>query len=198
MEGSEYHTILARDIDATPRYLATGTATCMAANRISYAFDLSGPSVVVDTACSSSMVALHHAVRSLRDDEASMAIVCGAKLILSPDMFVPSSEMGFLSSSGRCRSFDAAGDGYGRGEGVLALLLKPLQVALADRDPIRAIVKGTRLNQDGRTKGITLPSADAQQRNMQSLYKRLNICPDDIQYLEAHVSISNLFSHPKT
>lgn len=154
MEGSEYHTILARDIDATPRYLATGTATCMAANRISYAFNLSGPSVVVDTACSSSMVALHHAVRSLRDDEASMAIVCGAKLILSPDMFVTSSEMGVLSSSGRCRSFDAAGDGYGRGEGVLALLLKPLQVALADRDPIRAIVKGTRLNQDGRTKGI--------------------------------------------
>lgn len=192
MEGSEYHTILARDIDATPRYLATGTATCMAANRISYAFNLSGPSVVVDTACSSAMVALHQAVRSLRDDEASMALVCGAKLILSPDMFIPSSEMGFLNSSGRCRSFDAAGDGYGRGEGVLALLLKPLPAALADRDPIRAVVKGTRLNQDGRTRGITLPSADAQQRNMQSLYKRINVCPDDIQYLEAHVSISNL------
>lgn len=99
---------------------------------------------------------------------------------------MPSSEMGFLSSSGRCRSFDAGGDGYGRGEGVLALLLKPLQAALADHDPIRAIVKGTRLNQDGRTRGITLPSADAQQHNMQSLYRRLNICPDDIQYLEAH------------
>lgn len=189
MEGSEYQSILARDIDTTPRYAATGTATCMAANRISYAFNLSGPSIVVDTACSSAMVALHQAVRSLQGDEANMALVCGAKLILSPDMFVPSSEMGFLSSSGRCRSFDAAADGYGRGEGVLALLLKPLQAALSDLDPIRAIVKGARLNQDGKTRGITLPSADAQRRNMQSLYKRLNICPDDIQYLEAHVSI---------
>ncbi|MCJ1465537.1 hypothetical protein MMC07_004155 [Pseudocyphellaria aurata] len=186
MEGSEYNTILARDIDATPAYSATGTSTCMPANRISYAFNLSGPSLVVDTACSSAMVALHQAVRSLRSNEAGMALVCGAKLILSPDMFVPSSEMGFLSSSGRCRSFDAAGDGYGRGEGVLALLLKPLEAALADRDPVRAVVKGSRVNQDGKTKGITLPSADAQQRNMQSLYERLMICPNDIQYLEAH------------
>lgn len=192
MEGSEYNSVLARDIDATPAYSVTGTSTSMAANRISYAFNLSGPSLVVDTACSSAMVALHQAVRSLRGNEAGMALVCGAKLILSPDMFVPSSEMGFLSSSGRCRSFDAAGDGYGRGEGVLALLLKPLEAALADRDPIRAVVKGSRLNQDGRTKGITLPSADAQQRNMQSLYERLRICPDDIQYLEAHVSNLNV------
>ena len=151
MEGSEYHSILARDIDATPEYLATGTATCMSANRISYAFDLSGPSIVVDTACSSAMTALHQAVRSLRGGEAHMALVCGAKLILSPDMFIPSSEMGFLSPSGRCRSFDVAANGYGRGEGVLAFLLKPLKAALDDRDPVRAVIRGTRLNQDGRT-----------------------------------------------
>ena len=187
MEGSDYHNVLARDIDATPRYLATGTPTCMAANRLSYFFNLSGPSVTVDTACSSTMAALHHAVRTLQHGDSDMALVCGAKLILTPDMFIPSSELGFLSPSGRCRSFDAAADGYGRGEGVLALLLKPLERAVADNSPIRAVIKGTRLNQDGRTKGITLPSAEAQRKNMEELYKELDICPSDIHYLEAHV-----------
>ena len=191
MEGCDYHSVLARDIDATPRYLATGTATCMAANRLSYFFDLSGPSLSVDTACSSTMAALHQAVRSLQTHEASTALVCGAKLILTPDMFMPSSELGFLSPSGRCRSFDAAGDGYGRGEGVLALLLKPLEEALANHDPIRAVIKGTRLNQDGRTQGITLPSADAQKHNMEGLYSKLGLSPNDIQYVEAHVCFSS-------
>lgn len=195
MEGCDYHSVLARDIDATPRYLATGTANCMAANRLSYFFDLSGPSLSVDSACSSTMAALHQAVRSLQTDEASMALVCGAKLIFTPDMFMPSSELGFLSPSGRCRSFDAAGDGYGRGEGVLALLLKPLKEALADNDPIRAVIKGTRLNQDGRTQGITLPSADAQRNNMETLYSKLKLSPNDIQYVEAHVC---LLSHRMT
>ena len=117
-----------------------------------------------------------------------MALVCGAKLILTPDMFIPSSELWFLSSRGRCQSFDAAADGYGRGEGVLALLLEPIESAIADKSPIRAVIKGTRLNQDGRTNGITLPSSDAQTRNTEGLYKKLNVCPDDIHYLEAHVS----------
>ena len=187
MEGCDYHTILARDIDATPRYLATGTPICMAANRLSYFFNLSGPSLAVDTACSSTMAALHQAVRTLQHGDSGMALVCGAKLILNPDMFMSSSELGFLSPSGRCQSFDAAADGYGRGEGVLALLLKPLKAAVADRDPIRAVIKGTRLNQDGRTQGITLPSADAQKENMGELYSELGITSKDIQYLEAHV-----------
>ncbi|MCJ1283507.1 hypothetical protein MMC26_002837 [Xylographa opegraphella] len=132
------------------------------------------------------MAALHQAVRSLEGKEAGMAMVCGAKLIINPDMFMPSSELGFLSPSGRCRSFDAEGDGYGRGEGVLAVLLKPLESALADHDPIRAVIRGTRLNQDGRTQGITLPSANAQKQNMECLYKRVGLSPSDIQYVEAH------------
>ena len=160
----------------------------MAANRISYFFDLSGPSMSIDTACSSAMAALHQAVRTLQHGDSRMAIVCGAKLILSPDMFMPSSELGFLGPCGRCHTFDAAADGYGRGEGVIALLLKPLKQAIANRDPIRAIIKGTRVNQDGKTQGITLPSADAQRCNMQALYEELGIPPADIQYLEAHVS----------
>ena len=188
MEGCDYHTILARDLDATPRYLATGTPTCMSANRLSYFFNLSGPSMAVDTACSSTMAALHQAVRTLQRGDSTMALVCGAKLILNPDMFMPSSELGFLSPSGRCQTFDAAGDGYGRGEGVIAILLKPLETALSDGDPVRSVIKGTRLNQDGRTQGITLPSASAQRDNMSALYQELGICPSDIQYLEAHVS----------
>ena len=187
MDSCDYHSVLSRDIDANPRYLATGTASCMAANRISYFFDLSGPSMTVDTACSSTMAALHQAVGGLQHGEMKMALVCGAKLIISPDMFIPSSELGFLSPSGRCRSFDAAGDGYGRGEGALAILLKPLKEALAHRDSVRAVVKGTRLNQDGRTQGITLPSSKAQKLNMDALYSKIGISPNDVQYLEAHV-----------
>lgn len=187
MEGSDYHTIQARDLNTTARYLATGTPTCMAANRLSYFFNLSGPSMSVDTACSSTMAALHQAVRTLQHGDSKMALVCGAKLILNPDTFVPSSELGFLSPSGRCKSFDAAGDGYGRGEGVLAILLKPLKAAIADGDPVRSVIKGTRLNQDGRTQGITLPSANAQKENMEGLYRELGIEPKDVQYLEAHV-----------
>ena len=159
----------------------------MAANRLSYFFDLSGPSMSIDTACSSTMAAFHQAVRTLQHGDSKMALVCSAKLILNPDMFMSSSELGFLSPSGRCQSFDAAGDGYGRGEGVLAILLKPLREAIADGDPIRSVIKGTRLNQDGRTQSITLPSATAQKNNMERLYQELGINPSDIQFLEAHV-----------
>lgn len=160
-----------------PKYIVTGTAGCMTANRLSYFYNLSGPSMRVDTACSSSMAALHQAVRTLQHGDSGMALVCGANLIFSPDSFISMTELGFLSPSGRCRSFDAAADGYGRGEGIAAILLKPLQKAVTDGDPIRAVIKATRLNQDGRTQGITLPSAQAQQQNMESLYSELGILP---------------------
>ncbi|KAL9052823.1 MAG: hypothetical protein Q9206_004159, partial [Seirophora lacunosa] len=185
-EGSDYHSVLTRDPDVTPKYIVTGTAGCMTANRLSYFYNLSGPSMRVDTACSSSMAALHQAVRTLQHGDSAMALVCGANLIFNPDSFISMTELGFLSPSGRCRSFDAGAQGYGRGEGIAAILLKPLRRAIADRDPIRAVVKGTRLNQDGRTQGITLPSALAQQRNMESLYHELDILPSAMQYLEAH------------
>lgn len=97
------------------------------------------------------------------------------------------SELGFLSSDGRCKSFDASGDGYARGEGVLALLLKPLDKALLDGDPIRSVIRGTRINQDGRTNGITLPSPEAQTQNLYALYNDHGLLPGDVQYLEAHV-----------
>ncbi|EWC44095.1 hypothetical protein DRE_07230 [Drechslerella stenobrocha 248] len=183
---TDYHTSLLRDVDATPKYQATGTANSIAANRISYTFNLTGHSVSLDTACSSTIVALHMAVKTIQNGEAPMAIVCGANLILNPDMFVHMSELGFLSPRGRCHSFDASGDGYVRGEGCLALLLKPLKQAIKDNDPIRAVIKGTRLNQDGRTQGITLPSSAAQRANMLALYGDHGINPADVQYVEAH------------
>ena len=123
-----------------------------------------------------------------------MALVTGSNLIISPDMFIHMSELGFLSPSGRCRSFDGSGDGYARAEGVLAIVLKPLSQALKDSDPIRAVIKGTRINQDGRTQGISLPSAEAQRANLEALYKQYALSPGDIQYLEAHVSITLCFS----
>lgn len=97
------------------------------------------------------------------------------------------SELGFLSPDGRCKSFDASGNGYARGEGVLALLLKPLDKAIDAGDPIRSVIRGTRINQDGRTNGITLPSSKAQTENLRALYDHHGLLPGDVQYLEAHV-----------
>lgn len=115
-----------------------------------------------------------------------MAVVCGVNLILNPDMFVHMSQLGFLSPTGRCRSFDAKGDGYARGEGALALILKPLGQALEDGDPIRAVIKASRINHNGRTQGISLPSKEEQQANLEELYSSTGIDPASIQYVEAH------------
>ena len=115
-----------------------------------------------------------------------MAVVCGVNLILNPDMFVHMSQLGFLSPSGRCRTFDAKGDGYARGEGALALILKPLGQALDAGDPIRSVIKATRINHNGRTQGISLPSKEEQQRNLEGLYGSSGIDPASIQYFEAH------------
>ncbi|CRK15834.1 hypothetical protein BN1708_011576 [Verticillium longisporum] len=186
MTWNDYAISLFRDVDATPKYMSTGACSAIAANRVSYFFDLHGPSLVLDTACSSTMYALHHAVAALHAGEAEMAVVNGSNLILNPDIFVAMSEMDFLSPTGWCRTFDAAGDGYVRAEGVLALLLKPLDKAIRDGDPIRAVVRGTRVNQDGRTQGLTLPSSEAQRANMQALYAESRLDPADVQYFEAH------------
>jgi amino acid adenylation domain-containing protein len=176
-----------RDLSSVPKYTSTGSSNPgILANRISYFFDLHGPSLVVDTACSSTMVSLHYACQSLKSGESKMAVVCGVNLILNPDMFVHMSQLGFLSPSGRCRTFDAKGDGYARGEGALALILKPLGQALDDGDPIRAVIKATRINHNGRTQGISLPSKEEQQRNLEGLYGSTGIDPASIQYFEAH------------
>ena len=188
ISGFDYATSLLSDTDNMPNHTSTGTSNAIAANRISYVWDLRGPSLTIDTACSSTMVALHHAVASLKARESSMALVCGSNIILNPDMFIHMTQLGFLSTDGRCRSFDASGNGYARGEGVAAILIKPLEHALADNDPVHAILKGTRVNQDGKTASITQPSQAAQVENMTALYNSLDLSSADIQYVEAHVS----------
>ena len=185
---TDYREMLFRDPDAAPLYTVTGTGTSLISNRISWFFDFKGPSFTVNTACSSSLVALHQACQSLRSEESSMAIVGGSNLILSPEMFIFFSNQNFLSRDGLCKSFDASGDGYSRGEGVAALLLKRVDHAIRDGDPVRAIVRGTGVNQDGRTKGITLPSAQAQADLIRSTYQSAGLGYEDTHFFEAHVS----------
>lgn len=134
--SADYSDLLGRDVDNLPTYFATGTARSIASNRISYFFDLHGPSMTIDTACSSSLVALHQAVQSLRSDESSAAIVGGCNLLLGPEQYVAGSKLNMLSPTGRSRMWDKDADGYARGDGVGVLVLKTLSAALADGDSI--------------------------------------------------------------
>ena len=188
----DYREMLFRDSEAAPLYTVTGTGMSLISNRVSWFYDLRGPSFTVNTACSSSLVALHQACQSLRSGESSMAVVGGSNLILSPEMFMFFSNQNFLSRDGLCKSFDASGDGYSRGEGVAAIILKRVNDAVRDRDPIRAVVRGTGVNQDGMTKGITLPSSDAQAALIRSTYKSAGLDVNDTHFFEAHVSFTYL------
>ena len=140
----------------------------------------------MDTACSSSLVALHLACQSLRTGESDIAIVGGVNLLLNPEMFMYFSNQHFLSPDGKCKSFDVSGNGYGRGEGIAALVLKRVDDAVAVQDPIRAVIRGTGSNQDGHTKGFTLPSAEAQANLIKDTYRAAGIGFEDTHYVEAH------------
>lgn len=182
----DYRDMLARDLQNAPTYAATGTGTTLLSNRLSWFFDLRGPSLTINTACSSSMVALHEACQSLRQGESDMALVASANVILCPDMFTYLGMQNFLSSSGKCKSFDATGDGYGRGEGIAALILKRVSAAVEDNCPVRAVIRGTGVNQNGRMKGITLPSVNAQVALMKKTYRAAGLDVTETAYVEAH------------
>ncbi|EAQ83181.1 hypothetical protein CHGG_09585 [Chaetomium globosum CBS 148.51] len=171
----DYRDGLLRDADNLPRLMATGTGVPMMSNRISHFFDLHGTSMTIETACSSGMVALHQGIQSLRTHEADLSIVGGANLTLNPDMFKALSSSGFLSGDGKCYAFDSRASGYGRGEGVATLLIKRLREALADGDPIRAVIRESLLNQDGRTETITAPSVEAQEALIRDCYRRAGL-----------------------
>ena len=185
---NDYREMLFRDPESAPLYSLSGSGSELISNRISWFYDLRGPSFTLGTACSSSLVALHQGCQSLRTGESNMAIVGGSNLLLSPDMFLVLSNQQFLAQDGRCKSFDAKGDGYGRGEGFAAVVLKRVNDAVRDGDPIRAVIRGTGVNQDGRTKGITVPSADAQADLIRSTYRSAGIDFRDTHYFEAHAS----------
>ena len=164
----------------------TGNSNCIASNRISYCFNLKGPSFSVDTACSSSLYAVHYAVHSLRKKEAAMAIVGAVNLIIKPELHIGFSKAGFLSSYCRCKAFDESANGYVRSEGAGVVILKPLSQALKDRDSIYATIIGSAVNQDGRTTGISMPNIDSQMEMLKAAYENSGIDPHAINYVEAH------------
>ncbi|KAL9094755.1 MAG: hypothetical protein Q9165_003026, partial [Trypethelium subeluteriae] len=182
----DYHDGIMRDGDNLPRSTLIGTFSAMASNRISHFFDLQGPSMSIDTGCSGALVSLHQAVLGLRAREADMSIVCGSNLLLAPDCFKIFSSLSMLSPDGKCYAFDSRANGYGRGEGVGTVIIKRLSDALAAGDPIRAIIRESALNQDGKSETITSPSQAAQIELMREAYRRANLNPNDTQYFEAH------------
>ncbi|CAM2065404.1 SDR family NAD(P)-dependent oxidoreductase [Sulfidibacter corallicola] len=176
-------TLLAREIESKT---FLGTDNAILAGRLSYCFDFRGPSMAVDTACSASLVAVHQALTALQNGEAEMALAGGVFLMPSPEFLVMAAKTEMLSPSGRCHSFDRAADGIAVGEGVAALVLKPLSAALADGDPIRGLIRATAINGDGHTTGITAPSGPAQRALLLDAWSRAGIFPEDLTYLEAH------------
>ena len=177
---------LNRDIEALPLYQATGTGKAMLSNRVSYYYDLRGPSISIDTACSSSLTALHLACQSLKTGESTTAIVGGSNIILSPESMASMSRMRFLSPDGRSFAYDHRANGYARGEGAACIILKPLDKAIEDGDTIRGIIRNTGTNSDGRTHGITLPNKDAQESLIRKVYDAAGLDPRETAFVEAH------------
>lgn len=180
------HRLTTRDRSSIDAYLGTGNAHGAAAGRLSYFMNWQGPSVAVDTACSSSLTALHLAARSLRYDDCDMALVAGVNVILTPELSVNMSQAGMLSPTGLCQTFDSAADGFVRGEGCGAILLKRLSRAVADGDRILCLVRGSAANQDGRSNGLTAPNGVSQQTVVRAALADANVSPEQIDYLEAH------------
>ncbi|MGB5927452.1 MAG: beta-ketoacyl synthase N-terminal-like domain-containing protein, partial [Cyclobacteriaceae bacterium] len=167
-------------------YTGTGSAFSIAANRLSYLFDLKGPSLSVDTACSSSLVAAHLGLNSLQSRESDMAMVAGVNLLLDNSMDSVFTEAGMLSPDHQCKTFDAGANGYVRGEGCGVVLLKRLSDAQRDGDRVYALIKGSAINQDGTTNGITAPNGLSQQAVIREAAARAGVHPADLGYIETH------------
>ena len=165
---------------------STGTAHSIAANRISYCFNLRGPSIALDTACSSALTAVHCACEHIWSGRGDTALAGGVTVMITPGGFVGFSQAAMLSPEGRCKAFDASADGFVRGEGAGVVVLKRLSKALADGDSVYAIVMGTATNQDGHTNGISLPSTEAQARLVRDACRDAGIAPSQIGFVEAH------------
>lgn len=167
-------------------HIGTGTWTCMIPNRISYFFDFRGPSVPVDTACSSSLVALHLAINALKEKECEIALVGGISVMNLPVGYLQMSQLGMLSPTGQCHSFDNNADGYVRGEGAGIILLKPLAKAIEDKDHIYGVIKGSAVNHGGKSRTLTSPSIYAQAQVVRAAYTKANVAPNTVSYIEAH------------
>ncbi len=175
-----------RDPARSDFYLATGTALNTAAGRISFTLGLQGPCMAIDTACSSSLVALHAACQSLRNRESSLALAGGVNVMLSPDPYVLISKWGMLSPDGCCKTFDAAANGFVRGEGCVLFVLERQADAIANGHHILALIRGSAVNQDGRSSGLTVPNGIAQQAVIRQALEAAKIAAKEVSYVEAH------------
>ncbi|KAK3937139.1 hypothetical protein QBC46DRAFT_294875 [Diplogelasinospora grovesii] len=184
--SDDYSRMMAKDAETIPKLAITGSALSILPNRVSWYFDLCGPSVHVDTACSSSMVALDLACQSLYNGDADAALVVGANLILGPEGSVLLSNLHFLSTDSVCWSFDHRANGYARGEGVVGLVIKPVSAAVRDGDMIRAVIRSIGSNQDGRSPTMIQPSPDAQERLIRRVYQKAGLGFEKTRFFEAH------------
>ncbi|MFO0946585.1 MAG: beta-ketoacyl synthase N-terminal-like domain-containing protein [Planctomycetota bacterium] len=183
---SEYLHYLRHESVPAEGHVATGNYLSIIANRLSYLLDFHGPSLAVDTACSSSLVAVHLAAQSLIRSECDLAVAGGVQVLLDPKLFLNFERAGMLANDGRCKTFDARANGYVRGEGAGAVVLKRLEDAIRDRDYIHAVLKGSAVNQDGRTNGLTAPSGVAQADLLRKAYATASVDPMSVGHVEAH------------
>ncbi|GLB08646.1 type I Iterative Polyketide synthase (PKS) [Aspergillus tubingensis] len=183
---NDYLNMQYKDPEYASRYTATGTGLAVLANRITHCFDLRGPSHVIDTACSSSLYALHSACLALDAGDCHAAVVAAANLIQSPEQQMVAVKAGVLSPDAMCHTFDESANGYARAEGVSAVYLKRLGDALRDGDPVRSVIRGTAVNGNGRTPGISQPSVEGQRAVIRAAYRRAGLDPGETDYVEAH------------
>ncbi|OJD18079.1 hypothetical protein AJ78_01851 [Emergomyces pasteurianus Ep9510] len=182
----DHRNLLNADIETSLKHKSTGSEQSIISNRVSWFYDFHGPSVTIDTACSSGLVSLHLASQSLKSGDSEMAVVTGGSVISHVGDIIAFSHSGVLGASGKCFTFDHRAEGYARGEGVGTVIVKRLSDALRDGNTIRAVIRGTLVNQDGRTPGISLPSAQAQENLIRQLYSNAKLDPRDTVFVEAH------------
>lgn len=182
----DYARLVYEDVDAIDLRTLTGTLQSIVSNRISHFLDLRGPSFTLDSACSASLVAVHLACQSLRSGESDFALAGGVSVILSPELMVAMSKVGFMSPDGRCKTFDARADGFGRGEGCEIVALKRLSDAIASGDRVIALIRGSAINQDGRSTVLTAPNGVAQEKLIREALSNAGVAPERVVYVEAH------------
>ena len=186
VQFTDYQQLLSNNLTESYAQSSTGNAVALLSNRVSYLLNFRGPSESIDTACSSSLVALHRAVKSVQLGESELAIAGGVSLLLDPNTYVGAGTLGVFSPDGRCKTFDSSANGYVKGEGVGAVLLKPLSKAIEDRDHIYAVILGSAENHGGKANSLTAPNSEAQAELLVKAYEEAGIDPATVSYIEAH------------
>ena len=184
-QPNEYMQLIG-DAGAAKAQAVLGNTQTMLANRVSYWFDLRGPSQTIDTACSSSLIAVHRAVRALQSGDCELAIAGGVSAILAPATYVLATQLGMLSPDGRCKTFDRSANGYVKGEGVGVAVLKPLARALADGDHVYGVIRATSEGHGGKASSLTAPNPQAQAALVADTWRRAGVPIDSVSYIEAH------------